>query len=187
MINRKILIALNLLLTSLFVSCIKKGESTIYLIPEGYRGAIEVVYNQDGSSISYKNAFGRDTTYSRPLGEPQKYESSSRVYMIPKNGILLTQFKENSGVHKNEYYYIDSSGNRKKLNTVSHADIEAHRIIDGDEVAIFHEGDGGYGDADISYTGCLVCSLNELKTKFGREYYSEFNKQVKEFIHYGDF
>jgi hypothetical protein len=185
--NRKILVVLNLVLASLFISCFKKGEPTIYLIPDSYRGAVEIVFDQDGSSTKYKNALGRDSIYTRQPGAPVKYEGESRIYEIPANGILLTQFHKNSGSYEAEYYFVDNNGSKTKLKTISHSDIQANRIHDINEVAIFNIGTGAYSNPEISYEGFLVSSLQDLKTKYGRAYYSGFDKQVKEVMNYNDF
>lgn len=182
MIKRNIL--LNLLFLSVLISC-QKGESTIYLIPDGYKGAVQVVFDQDGSSINYKNKSGQETPYTKQLGKPAKYDGGSRVYEISEGGILLTQQKENRGSFVREYFYVDNNGNRKKLKLISHSDIQSNNVKDWDELVVFDMGSGSYGKA-ISYERFMVASLNEIKTQFNKVYYSAFDEQVKELIKFRD-
>lgn len=87
----------------LLLSCGNKADDTIILIPEGYVGPVLVIYNQDN-------------------GAEKEYEDGKRVYRIPENGVLETQFSPNYGVQNNEYYYVSSNGNKKKLDFVRPAD-----------------------------------------------------------------
>jgi hypothetical protein len=59
----------------------EKGEDEIYLVPEGYQGAVFIVFNQHD-------------------GVNKKYEKGKRVYEIPSNGILKTKFELNKGWHQ---------------------------------------------------------------------------------------
>jgi len=177
-------ILLNLLILSALISC-RKGESTIYLIPEGYKGAVEVVFDQDGSSIKYKKKSGEETAYSKPLGQPAKYEGESRVYEVTDGGILLTQHSENHGSYEREYFYLDVNGNRKKLKRITHSDIQSNNVKDWDELVVFDMGTGSYGKV-IPYERFMVASLNEIKTKFNKDYYSAFDEHVKEMIKFQD-
>ena len=179
------LVAINLLFVSLLISC-KKGEPSIYLIPDGYKGAVEIVYDQDGSSIIYKNKSGGETSYTKQSGKEARYEGGSRVYEIPDSGILLTQHNENHGSYERAYFYVDNNGNRKKLKPISHSDIQSNNVKDWDELVVFDMGTGSYGHA-ISYERFMVASLNEIKTKFNKNYYSAFDKHVKDIIKFSDY
>jgi hypothetical protein len=63
-------IALSLMLTN----CNTKGEQEIIIVPRNFKGYVIIIHNQKD-------------------GMPTKYEGNKRVYEIPKNGILKTQFK----------------------------------------------------------------------------------------------
>jgi hypothetical protein len=68
-------------------------EEEIFILPKDYRGYIIIIYNQVN-------------------GTSKKYEGSKRVYQIPENGILKTQFSTNDGWRTSpEFYYekINSS------------------------------------------------------------------------------
>jgi hypothetical protein len=72
------------------VSCTKKAEKSIFIIPENYQGTILVVYEIPNSSKSEYNKKG------------------TRIYRIPSSGILETEFKPNYGTTTEpEYYYGD--------------------------------------------------------------------------------
>jgi hypothetical protein len=76
-----------------------QAEREIHLIPKGYVGPVVIIYG-------------------RPHGAPPKYENGVRVYEIPKNGILLTQFDPNCGVippHGQTFCYVDDSGSRTEV------------------------------------------------------------------------
>ena len=56
------------------------GEDEVYILPNGFRGAVTVILN-------------------REEGEEEKYKDGKRVYEIPANGVLSTQFGTNPGWH----------------------------------------------------------------------------------------
>jgi hypothetical protein len=76
-----------------------RAEDEIHLLPQGYDGAVVIVFN-------------------RADGQPKEYEGKKRVYRIPTNGILKTQFAEKSGTLKwrnAEYFYVKKDGSRAPL------------------------------------------------------------------------
>lgn len=63
------------------------GDKEVIVVPKNYKGYVVITYNQ-------KN------------GVPAKCEDGKRIYEIPSNGILKTQFKGNYGARQfTEYYY----------------------------------------------------------------------------------
>lgn len=75
---------------------LSRAEDEIHLIPVGYVGPVVIVFNKKS-------------------GQPEKYENGKRVYEIPPNGILRTQFKENTGTHpwgSVQYFYVKGDGSR---------------------------------------------------------------------------
>jgi hypothetical protein len=75
-----------ILILVLFTGC-ESGEKEILIVPRNFHGYILILYNQEA-------------------GSPEEYDGSKRVYKIPDNGILRTQFKYNSGWrYPSEYYY----------------------------------------------------------------------------------
>jgi hypothetical protein len=81
----------------MFVSCGRKGEDSVYLIPKNYEGNLMIIFNQDN---------GVDTFY----------EKQGRVYQFDTIGVLMTKFSPNYGIRQNHYYYVDSLGNRTNIN-----------------------------------------------------------------------
>src|ERR1700710_258694 len=80
----------------LLISCRHDPEPEDYLIPENFTGRVTVIFNQKE-------------------GMPIKYENGRRVYEIPANGILLTQFKAEYGIINHHYFYFDSTGKKTGL------------------------------------------------------------------------
>jgi hypothetical protein len=74
-----------------------KPAKELYLIPSTFEGPFRVVYGE-------------------PCGVDPVIENGRRVLVIPDNGLLIIQPKFKAGIIDNEYYLIDKSGNRKKLN-----------------------------------------------------------------------
>ncbi len=73
-------------LYSLLLGCKESTQESLYLIPDNYKGTVMIIFNQ-------KN------------GSPAQYKNDKRLYKIPANGILKTQFKENFGISKFHFYY----------------------------------------------------------------------------------
>jgi hypothetical protein len=76
-----------------------RAEDEIHLLPEGYEGAVVIVFN-------------------RADGQPKEYEHKKRVYRIPSSGILKTQFVEKPGTSKwrnAEYFYVKKDGSRAPI------------------------------------------------------------------------
>lgn len=71
----------------------------IYLIPNNYRGKVEILYGNDD-------------------GQEKESEGFWRVYRIPENGKLKTKYKLKGSsiyLYNCKYYYVDRNGNRKLL------------------------------------------------------------------------
>jgi hypothetical protein len=91
MINQPILF----LLMILFTNCRQKTEKEIYFLPYGFTGRVVVFFNQSE-------------------GESMKHDHDFRVYEIPKNGILKSQFNVNGGLFKDvnneqKFYWRDNA------------------------------------------------------------------------------
>ncbi|WP_413999285.1 DUF6843 domain-containing protein [Flavobacterium sp. W1B] len=67
-----------------------------FLIPSGFEGRINVVFNQQNAN-------------------PIIVENDRRIYKIPSDGILITSSKLETGVLDQEYYYLDNNGNKEKI------------------------------------------------------------------------
>ncbi|MBO0861964.1 MAG: hypothetical protein J2P21_26430 [Chloracidobacterium sp.] len=62
------------------------GDDEVFILPKGYNGCVFILHDQ-------KN------------GRPKRYELGKRVYEIPDNGILKTQFSLNTGWHDIKYFH----------------------------------------------------------------------------------
>ena len=135
-----------------FSSCRNITYETI-LIPEGYTGDVIIIFNQKGKV-------------------KRKFDGKRKVYEIPKDGILLTEFKdEGKGFAYVDYFYVDSLGHRTKLDKYS---IRNHE----------HEGLGVYGGTIgvlgnnelpyyLFYVGNKRDYLNEDKLQGQNELYNK--------------
>jgi uncharacterized protein DUF6843 len=73
------------------------------LIDKDFRGPFYIVYNQKG-------------------GQKEKFEGESRVYEIPKTGVLFTEFEPDwrgmtyhNGKTRQRFYLVDENGSRKEI------------------------------------------------------------------------
>jgi len=97
MVNRHLVAGLGAILALTVMCCCELAEPEIHLIPEGYVGNVVIVL---GASD----------------GSPPEYEGGSRIYRVPANGILRTQFLTNHGWGSPRFFYLDqSSGARRKI------------------------------------------------------------------------
>lgn len=76
-----------------FIGCADHAPSETFLIPENYKGAIVVVFENTNKEDDSKK---------------------ERIYKIPESGILYTPHSRTTGILKHKYYYVDSSGNKVK-------------------------------------------------------------------------
>lgn len=147
------------------ISCAKKSEPETYLIPEGFTGKVNIIFNQkDGNSV--------------------KYQEGRRIYEIPGDGILLTQFTTNDGFINREYYYKNEDGILKRLKTFNDDTITVSDNRNKNEVGIFLDGISGvYGNSgepsSLVYQEFLVASYNNMDSFFTQEYSRTFNKKIE--------
>ena len=71
--NLKYIFPILCLLTLSANSCTNTGESEIIVAPSGFTGRMLIIFNQKH-------------------GAPVEYYGNARVYQIPRDGILKTQF-----------------------------------------------------------------------------------------------
>ncbi|MEZ5039260.1 MAG: hypothetical protein R2828_05195 [Saprospiraceae bacterium] len=90
-----------------------KVEPEIHLIPQGYKGLVII----DFGIIN---------------GTPPEYEGDFRIYKIPENGKLKTQFQSNLGVKprdKNLFFQINPNGQRIPLTHFSDNDLSPETMV----------------------------------------------------------
>ncbi|ALI98140.1 DUF6843 domain-containing protein [Rufibacter tibetensis] len=93
----------------------------IYLIPEGFKGNIYVVFNQE-------------------QGKPKEFTGLTRVYRIPENGILFTKFSANMSADLGEYYYVSKSGIKTKISDFSYKNLSSPHLGESplqDNIVVF--------------------------------------------------
>lgn len=172
--NNKLTIMTFTILISFLMSltgCYNHPEPETYLIPKGFTGRVNVIFNQkNGAAI--------------------KYENGRRIYEIPSNGILLTQFKDEYGIINHQYYYVDSAGKRSELEVYKFEhfkkDSAGYVVTDKNKVGIFLDGTTGtYGNSDdkrsVKWQEFWVTSDNERKKI---EPIDSFENRVKKLINY---
>ncbi len=101
-------------------SCAQQGEDSIRLIPEGYQGAVLIIFNQED-------------------GAPKEYEEGKRVYRIPENGVLKTQFKPNYGIQNHQFFYLNNKGERTEIPFVVINSKEEAKEIDSNSMHAYFE------------------------------------------------
>lgn len=70
-----------------------RAEHAIHLIPAGYEGPVLIIYGEPG-------------------GARERREGKARVYEIPADGVLRTQFGPNPGWAAPDYFHVDARGQR---------------------------------------------------------------------------
>lgn len=166
------------------ISSCQRAEPETYLIPSEFKGKVQIIFNQNAIPVKYKNEYGRDTIYTPQLGNPIKYESGRRVYEIPSNGILLTQFKNNDGFIDRKYFLINGIGTRSPLEIfeLEHYKQDSTRwaVNDKNKIGIFGDGTSGlYGNEQIIFQDFIVSSFNELDSFYTNKYQNNFNDKLE--------
>jgi hypothetical protein len=161
----------------LFVTIFIHKSSTTpvrYLIPEGYKGHVYVIFNQ-------KN------------GQKIEFEGRRRIYRIPKTGVLFTQFKDEEGWMDEDYYYITGTGKRIKLGIFDVRDYDEewspkknHIEPSRDSLAVFNPGTmGTIGNSDDKkskiYIELFVGTYNDIKIKgeIKQEYIDSLQQELE--------
>jgi hypothetical protein len=143
---RSLSIAIGLLLAFSFLGCNPQGEQEIYLLPKGYTGHILIILNQ-------KN------------GAPVKYEAEARVYEIPQNGILRTQFSNNEGWANLPQFYYDRIDKQNQIpvkvdyNDISSDEVNATLPSTGTAYKNVH----GTNTREINFTECYVGTKAQIE------------------------
>jgi len=153
-----------LLSSSILFSC-NKSEPEDYLIPYGYKGRVNIVFNQKG-------------------GVPLKYENGRRVYKIPSDGILFTQFKDEYGLIDHHYFYLDNTGKRimMKVYPIQYNNDGSTKwdIKDSHVVGIFLDGTtGSFGaNNENKFQEFLVSDRENLDSFYTTEYKKHFEAKL---------
>lgn len=153
----------------LISSCIHKAEPETYLIPSNLTGKVNILFNMD-------------------RGAAKEYDGKRRVYRIPPDGVLLTQFKMNDGFVDRDYYSVDSNGKRSSLEVYlldhSKRDTADYIVSDKNKKGIFGDGTSGqYGGTgntkSVQYQEFIVSSYAQLDSFYGKEYRKKFDEKIE--------
>lgn len=140
------------------LSCSNKPKPEIYLIPSGFTGIVNIIYNQEKGLL-------------------EKYSDNKRVYQIPKDGILLTQFKAEFGKVERHFFYIDD--NEKLVEIPIIHDYEIHDKSRKNKIGIYNQVSGVYGNRNMEYQGFEVCTIDGFaNAKFYDSFRVEVNKKM---------
>lgn len=156
----------SLVALQILTACYKTDEAEIFLIPENYSGKVNIIFNQKS-------------------GLPIKYEGNNRVYEIPANGILITQFTSEYGLIQQTFYFVDSLGKRKRIEIKA----DENQNSDDSNVYIFRSGSVGvYGDSrdtnSLQYQEFFVSSRKNFDSYFNRDYTDKFEEKIKKLTGY---
>lgn len=142
------------------LGCNNGIEEEVYYIPEGFLGGGHIIYSQE-------------------TGVATEYDGNARIYRIPSNGVLITRFKTNAGLIKNEnirrYYYINNLG--EIVDTIPGLYSES-----SDEVkAMNHIGVINFGYSgtkldgkEIQFSYFMVDTLNRINQKYRSLYDDQY-------------
>ena len=137
----------------------KTIEPETFLIPENYRGCVRIRFNSK-------------------CGEEIQYENKRRIYKIPKDGILLTKFKDEQGFIDYEFYLVDKNGKRLKIEQLDVRDFNEEWTTEKNpkepsrnKLAIFHAG-RTYSDGISEF---YVSTYKDLDSRFGFKYTQKFD------------
>jgi len=114
----------------------------MYILPKGYRGLVLVIYNQQS-------------------GKPAKYIDGKRVFEIPGDGILKTQFSPNRDWHRPDTYFYVENGKMIEIPYIEHRDLKGDPI----HVCCFSSGkaDKRPNDNSIDYDEFYVGTKSEIE------------------------
>ncbi|HVT86137.1 MAG TPA: hypothetical protein VHD35_13115 [Chitinophagaceae bacterium] len=136
------------------------SDTADYLIPANYTGRIAVVFNQQ-------------------QGQKPKYSNGRRIYEIPANGILLTQFDYKPGFVNYRYFHVDKKGNKTLLPIYEYdynKDGTVHYLVKNKEqIGIFGNGTSVAYASDGSAPGLevFVSTFNGLDTVEKMEHFNQ--------------
>ncbi len=95
---------LSLILSFLLLGC-DTGEREIIIVPRNYSGCIVVIFNQED-------------------GQPIKYLKKKRVYEIPRDGVLKTQFNFNDGWSDYPEFFFEAVNQENRIPSSILSEIE---------------------------------------------------------------
>lgn len=134
-----------LILISMIIGCTPEAAKEKYHIPYGFKGQVFIFFNITN-------------------GVEKKYQNGYRIYDIPTDGILKTQFKPNYGyqvVSEYVYVYIDGSGKETPLEVRD----RYYKSTDSNEVFITAGSNGKYGVNDEYEYETFLVKSSDIQSK----------------------
>jgi uncharacterized protein DUF6843 len=153
------LLASILCFLTVLTSCGQQKVKETFFIPIGFEGRIDVIFNQ-------------------PDAQPIPIENGRRVYKIPKDGILLTSSKIETGFIDQEYYYLDNAGIKTKIEI---QDLNSQDIPDKPKI-VYYGTTGVYGNSSdknpLQYIESVIASKKTNDSIYNQKNQTEFLKRI---------
>ena len=137
----------------------KKVPPETFLIPKDYKGKIHVHFN-------------------KPCGQAAEVKNGRRLYKIPMNGILLSQFKDKQGFIDQQYFLFDKNGRLTLLPQLDVRDYNEEWTLEKnsnepsrDILGVFHAG----RVSDQGSYEFYVSTYRQLRDSFGFQYDKQFD------------
>ena len=115
---------------TLMLSSCFMGEQEVYLIPDGFEGPVILIVGESE-------------------GQPIKYENNKRVFEVPQNGILYTQFDNQKKYVRAEYYYVDRKAKKSQVQEIQIQQLSESEKAETSDPKIYWQ--HVYGGGDISF------------------------------------
>lgn len=151
----------------------------IFLIPENYRGRVNIIYKENCGQFLEKTKEGF-------------------IYHIPEDGILILSNKQEYGFITHQYYLVDKKGNKTLLPKMDGRDFNEKWTLEQklnepprDKLGIFNWGrtgsvgkiidaNGNETNKDEQYTfkEFYISTYNDLEGKFDSKYEREFDSII---------
>lgn len=125
----------------------ESGENEIHSLPNGYTGPVFIILGAED-------------------GSPPEYEDGARLYRIPQNGILKTQFSPIEDYRDISFYYRKENGERRKIPSGF-----ADSNISSDSVQVLTMQSGWIGQGKTSFIRYIV-GREENKEELYNQMYS---------------
>ena len=121
----------------LALSACHYAEPETHLIPEGYTGYVYIVQSDS-------------------LGEPEQFDEGRRLYRVPADGLLLTQFGSNDGIIDQQYFYVGEAGASRQI---SDRDVAGQADT---AVTIQHLSVGVLGETNVPFEQYFVGTESDM-------------------------
>ena len=136
-----------------------RAEAEIHLIPDGYVGPVAIAFDRDD-------------------GESKKYENKTRIYRIPRNGVLRTKFPKNDGTdHGWKFYYMKADGTNRELPYF--LDLREVPAGSNDAVAVYSlasmSAPSNRGASDRTFLTYVVGKVGDSKSLIDRQHNIDFS------------